>query len=79
MSATFGQGVGDILLDDVRCVGTETSIAECDFPGWGMHNCGHHEDASVMCTDGQLTYFKIFFNFFKFHLFCDFISLIIVI
>ena len=57
MSATFGQGVGDILLDDVRCTGAENSIAECDFPGWGIHNCGHHEDAGVMCIDGELKYY----------------------
>eukprot|EP00106_Octopus_bimaculoides_P017379 XP_014784821.1 PREDICTED: deleted in malignant brain tumors 1 protein-like [Octopus bimaculoides] len=55
LSATFGQGEGDILLDDVRCDGSEETISACEFPGWNLHNCGHHEDASVMCTDDSTT------------------------
>ena len=48
-SAEFGQGAGDILLDDVNCDGTEQGLAYCDHAGVGIHNCGHAEDASVTC------------------------------
>ena len=48
-SARFGQGSGKIWLDDVQCQGNETSIVNCRHRPWGVHNCGHHEDASVIC------------------------------
>ncbi|CAG5929048.1 unnamed protein product [Menidia menidia] len=48
-SAAFGQGRGPIWLDDVRCSGSESSITACPHRGLGVHNCGHHEDASVVC------------------------------
>ena len=47
--AAFGQGRGPIWLDDVRCFGNESSITDCRHSGFGVHNCGHHEDASVVC------------------------------
>ena len=46
-----GAGTGEILLDDVNCVGNETSLADCRHAGWGEHNCGHHEDVSIACVD----------------------------
>ncbi len=48
-SAHFGQGSGEIFMDDVDCDGSDKRLGDCDFRGWGVHNCGHGEDASVTC------------------------------
>eukprot|EP00057_Strongylocentrotus_purpuratus_P008404 XP_011662878.1 PREDICTED: deleted in malignant brain tumors 1 protein-like [Strongylocentrotus purpuratus] len=48
-SAAFGQGSGDIILDNVECVGTETDLFSCPSNGPLSHNCGHSEDAGVQC------------------------------
>ena len=49
-NAFYGQGSGQIWLDNVNCVGTESSIKNCLHRGWGIHDCSHGEDASVKCT-----------------------------
>ncbi|KAG7242989.1 hypothetical protein INR49_017680 [Caranx melampygus] len=49
-NAFFGQGVGDIWLDDVNCVGNESSLVHCRHPSFGENNCGHSEDAGVVCA-----------------------------
>ncbi|CAH3182980.1 unnamed protein product, partial [Porites lobata] len=53
--ARFGAGSGRIWLDDVACVGSESSIVYCRHSGWGIHNCAHSEDASVICSGAPTT------------------------
>ena len=52
-NAYFGQGSGSILLDDVQCIGNEGSIFSCSHKSIGLHNCGHSEDAGVVCLEGE--------------------------
>ena len=49
-NAAYGQGSGPTWLDDVECKGNENSISECHHGGWGVENCRHAEDASVVCA-----------------------------
>lgn len=49
-AAFFGQGSGDIWMDDVRCLGNETTLVHCQRNSFGDNNCGHGEDASVICS-----------------------------
>ncbi|XP_015275508.1 PREDICTED: deleted in malignant brain tumors 1 protein-like, partial [Gekko japonicus] len=48
-NAFHGPGSGPILLDDVNCSGNEYSLSQCPHAPWGRHNCGHQEDAGVIC------------------------------
>lgn len=49
-AAFFGEGKDRIWLDDVQCTGTEASILKCAHRDFGENNCGHGEDAGVICS-----------------------------
>ena len=48
-NAYYGQGSGQIWIDELNCVGTELSIENCSHNGWGNHDCDHTKDAGVAC------------------------------
>ena len=47
--AFFGRGTGPIWLDDLICAGSESRLIDCAHNGFGLHNCGHSEDAGLLC------------------------------
>ena len=47
--AHFGQGKGNILMDDLVCTGTELELSRCKHNELGINDCGHDEDAGVYC------------------------------
>ena len=49
IEARYGEGSGQVILDDVTCTGNESSLAECDHREPFTSNCEHDEDVSVRC------------------------------
>ena len=49
-NAYFGRGNGSIWIDNLSCTGHERSIFDCEYSGWGLHDCSHSEDAGVECS-----------------------------
>lgn len=47
--AYFGQGQGDIYLENVQCNGSEAMLDDCPASDIGVHDCDHTEDAGVRC------------------------------
>ncbi|XP_065188628.1 scavenger receptor cysteine-rich type 1 protein M160-like [Sycon ciliatum] len=39
-----------IMLDDLRCKGSEPTLFDCIHRGANRHNCNHREDAGVICS-----------------------------
>ncbi|XP_072895205.1 scavenger receptor cysteine-rich domain-containing protein DMBT1-like [Hemitrygon akajei] len=50
-SAAFGEGTGQIWLDDVRCRLGDSLLWQCPSSAWGQHNCKHEEDVGITCSE----------------------------
>ncbi|XP_029171270.1 uncharacterized protein LOC114940706 isoform X2 [Nylanderia fulva] len=37
------------MVDQLKCRGNETTLRECDFNGWGIHNCQPEEAVGIVC------------------------------
>ena len=46
----FGAGSGEILLDNVQCNGSESSLMSCVSSPLRANKCQHKNDAGVICT-----------------------------
>ena len=53
----YGEGNGQIWLNNLSCFGTELTIEDCSHSGWGIEECSHTEDAGVKCANGNLTFY----------------------
>ncbi|KAL5460311.1 hypothetical protein EMCRGX_G033753 [Ephydatia muelleri] len=49
--ATYGPGVGPVLLSDLHCIGTESNITQCTYSANTL--CDHSTDAGVICKDSN--------------------------
>jgi len=50
LNVQYGPGSGQIWLDNVQCLGSETDLVDCVHDGWGIHNCNHTFDVSISCN-----------------------------
>ena len=50
-NAYFGHGTGRIVMDNVHCTGTESTLISCTHKT--KHDCVHSEDAGVRCTGSK--------------------------
>ena len=49
----FGGGTGPILLDEIRCTGSESTLSQCSPSMIENFYCSHHEDGGVQCLTGN--------------------------
>ena len=57
-NAYYGEGPGSIWLDNIKCMGSESTLVSCGHLGVNItRNCSHSEDAGVVCHGEQGTAF----------------------
>ena len=52
--AHFGEGSGNIWIDEAACTGEEQTLLECPANPIGVSNCAHLEDAGIRCLRGMI-------------------------
>ena len=60
-NARFGRGTGPLLLDRLRCIGTEQNLLNCSHRGEGVtaSYCSHYDDAGVRCLGAWTSSMRI--------------------
>ena len=54
VNAFYGQGSGQIWIDQLNCTGTELTIENCPHNGKGRNiDCNNGEDAGVECSNSN--------------------------
>ncbi|KAL1377281.1 hypothetical protein pipiens_016363 [Culex pipiens pipiens] len=54
-AALMNNGNPVFIMDEVRCTGNESSLQECAFSGWGVHDCNAEEVVGVVCKTPAMT------------------------
>ena len=55
--AYYGEGSGQVWLQNLRCVGSESTVEHCSHDGWGYtSSCRHYKDAGVKCNEGMFRF-----------------------
>ena len=63
-AAYFGQGAGPILLHNVHCNGSESSLLDCNY--LNQSTCANNADAGVRCRgDHIMCFISISFGCFN--------------
>ena len=52
-------GTDPIMLDDVRCTGSESKLVDCYHRVYGIHNCDHDEDVGLECLPGLFSHYVV--------------------
>lgn len=50
-SSKFGPGIGYVVIENVKCNGTETSILDCHLNKLNNVKCYHSDDVGISCTN----------------------------
>ena len=58
--AYFGQGTGLVILENVACVGNESSLLNCTYGAYS--DCGHYWDVGVRCDSKFVQYKCMLYN-----------------
>ena len=51
LTSGFTDGTGQIWLDEVGCLGTESRLIDCPANPLAQHDCTHDQDAGVRCIN----------------------------
>jgi len=44
-----------IWLDDVNCSSSHVRLADCSSRGWGINDCHHSDDVSIVCEGNNIS------------------------
>ncbi|KAK6169499.1 hypothetical protein SNE40_020542 [Patella caerulea] len=57
-NADLGKGLGPVLVSNIDCKGTESSLTDCKDPEFTFGECSDNHDASVNCKCRSIFRFK---------------------